>query len=148
MNLRVKIKRLHDAAVIPQYQSQGAAGFDLHAVGNHKVDQGERVLIPIGLSFELPPNFELQLRPRSGLAWRNGISLTNSPATIDSDFRGEVQVILENRGDGVFFIDSGDRIAQAVIAPVEQAHFVEVDELGETSRGSNGFGSSGVKANG
>jgi dUTP pyrophosphatase len=146
MKVNVKIKRLNEQAVIPKYQSKGAAGFDIHAVGNHKIDQGERALIPTGLSFEISPHYEIQLRPRSGLAWRNGVSLTNAPATIDSDFRGEVKVVIENRGDGVFIVEPGDRIAQAVIAPVEQAHFQVVDTLSETQRGEGGFGSSGVKS--
>jgi dUTP pyrophosphatase len=146
MNLRVKIKRLHDAAVIPQYQSQGAAGFDLHASEGITIPVGEHRLIKTGLAFELPPHHEMQIRSRSGLALKKGIQA--HVATIDSDYRGEVGVILFNFGNQPFVVEQNDRIAQALVAPVLQAQFVEADELSETSRGSNGFGSSGVKANG
>lgn len=154
----VKIKRLTPDVRLPKYQTELAAGFDIEAYigdgeGDRKINgykdavvirPGERKLISTGLSFQVPHGYELQLRPRSGLALNHGISLTNSPATIDADFTGEVRVILENRGNNPFVVADGDRVAQGVIAEAPQAIFVEVDELGETERGDGGFGSTGV----
>jgi dUTP pyrophosphatase len=149
MNLRVKIKRLHDAAVIPQYAREGDAGFDLVAIQDTIIEPGETKIVPTGLAFELPPGYELQVRPRSGITVKSKLRV--ALGTVDSGFRGEVGVICDNispEGTAPYFIASGDRIAQGIIAPVEQAVFAEVDELGETERGENGFGSSGVKSNG
>jgi dUTP pyrophosphatase len=150
MNVRVKIKKASPNVNLPKYQSELAAGFDIEAYiegdGLLRIAPGERELIRTGLHFQVPPNFELQLRPRSGLALKHGISLTNSPATIDADYNGEVKVILENRGDRPFVVENGDRICQALIKQVERASFVEVNELGDTHRGEKGFGSTGIKA--
>lgn len=137
---------------LPSYQTAGAAGADLRA--NLPLDQRlqgitlapmQRVIVPTGLRVEIPPGYEMQLRPRSGLAVKHGITLPNSPATIDSDYRGELAVGLINLGAEPFIINHGDRIAQAVIAPVVQVAFTLVDSLSETARGAGGFGSTGVE---
>jgi dUTP pyrophosphatase len=137
---------------LPAYQTAGAAGADICA--NLPVDQrGEgvliaplgRALIPTGLAVEVPPGFEIQIRPRSGLALRHGIILPNSPGTIDSDYRGPLGVILMNLGQDPFRVSHGDRIAQIILAPVVPADFVVSDGLSETQRGAGGFGSTGVK---
>lgn len=142
--MRVKIKQLHSDAKIPQYQTLGAAGFDLHALEDYKLSAGERVLVKTGLAFELQIGFELQIRPRSGLALKNGISVLNAPGTIDSDYRGEVGVLLINHSKEDFAIKKGDRIAQGVVARYERVEFEVCEELGESARGAGGFGSSGV----
>ena len=142
--MRVKIKQLHPDALIPQYQTLGAAGFDLHAIEDYKLSAGERVLVKTGLAFELQIGFELQIRPRSGLALKNGISVLNAPGTIDSDYRGEVGVLLINHSKEDFAIKKGDRIAQGVVARYERVEFEVCEELGESARGTGGFGSSGV----
>lgn len=142
--MRVKIKQLHPDAKIPQYQTLGAAGFDLHALEDYKLSAGERVLVKTGLAFELQIGFELQIRPRSGLALKNGISVLNAPGTIDSDYRGEVGVLLINHSKEDFAIKKGDRIAQGVVARYERVEFEVCEELGESARGAGGFGSSGV----
>ena len=139
----LKIKKLNEEAVIPAYQSELAAGFDLHSVEDYVLKTKERKLIKTGLAFEIESGYEVQIRPRSGLAFKHGITVLNSPGTIDADYRGEIMVLLINLGDEDFEIKKGDRIAQAVIAPVVQATFIEVDKLSETKRGSGGFGSTG-----
>jgi dUTP pyrophosphatase len=146
MKVNVRIKKASPDVNLPKYQSDMAAGFDIEAHINTPVviPIGERRLIGTGLHFQLPPDFELQLRPRSGLALKNGITLTNAPATIDADFVGEVKVIVENRGNAPFVVENGMRICQGVINKVEKAQFSIVEELSETTRGNSGFGSSGV----
>jgi dUTP pyrophosphatase len=139
----LKIKKLNPDAIIPAYQSEEAAGFDLHSIDDVVIKKGERKLISTGLAFEIEKGYEVQIRPRSGLAYKYGITVLNSPGTIDSDYRGEIKVLLINLGEKDFEIKKGDRIAQAVVAPVVQAKFVEVEELSDTKRGSGGFGSTG-----
>jgi len=131
---------------LPNYQTAGAAGADLHAAVAEPVTlaPGERRLIPTGLVLAIPHGFEAQVRPRSGLALRHGIGMVNTPGTIDSDYRGPVGVILVNLGNEPFVVEPLARIAQLVIAPVTRAEFVLSDELGETERGSGGFGSTGT----
>ena len=147
MNPRLRVSRVAGAEdlPLPSYATEGAAGLDLRAAlgGRLVLGPGERALVPTGLRFAVPAGYEAQVRPRSGLALRHGIVLPNSPGTIDSDYRGEVQVILWNAGPEPFAIERGDRIAQLVIAPV--AH-VELEEsaLDETPRGAGGFGSTGA----
>ena len=141
----IKIKKLQQKAIIPSYQSAQAAGFDLHALKDFVLGARSRALIETGLAFEIESGFEVQVRPRSGLALKNGISVLNTPGTIDSDYRGEIKVILVNHADEDFHICAGDRIAQAVISEVTQAVFIEVENLEESERGDRGFGSSGVK---
>jgi len=139
----LKIKRLNKNAIIPQYQSELAAGFDLHSIEDCILKKGERKLIKTGLAFEIEDGYEVQIRPRSGLAYKHGITVLNSPGTIDADYRGEIMVLLINLGDEDFEIKKNERIAQAVVAPVVQAKFTEVDELSDTKRGKGGFGSTG-----
>lgn len=154
--MEVKIKKLKEDAIIPKYQTAGAAGFDFHSVedGNEyaiglKIEHGvmlrpgEVKLFSTGLSVEIPSGYELQVRPRSGLAIKNKITVLNSPGTVDSDYRGEIKIILYNAGDQPYLIGKGERIAQGVISPVIQAIFTEVDNLSDTERNSGGFGSTG-----
>jgi dUTP pyrophosphatase len=143
MKVNVRIKRLNEYSVIPQYQTEGAAGFDLHASHGVIIPVGEHRLIKTGIAVELPPDFEMQIRSRSGLALKHGIQAHFG--TIDHDFRGEIGVILFNFGGQPFKVEKNDRIAQAVIAKLEKAQFSIVEELSQTARGACGFGSSGVK---
>lgn len=145
---QVLIKKLNHAKdlPLPNYESVSAAGMDLRAAVTEPVTikPGERTMIPTGLQMAIPEGFEAQIRPRSGLAIKNGITMLNTPGTIDADYRGEVKVIAINLGEEEFEVNHGDRIAQMVIAPVTQFPVVEVDELNETERGEGGFGSTGV----
>lgn len=143
--MQIKIKKLCENAKIPAYQSEGSAGFDFCSIEKKCIKAGEWELVKTGLAVEIENGYELQVRPRSGLALKNGISVLNSPGTIDSDYRGEICVILINHSKIDFEIEIGDRIAQGVIAKVEQVKFVEVQTLSETQRGEGGFGSSGIK---
>ena len=146
----LRLARLaHGAGLeLPSYETGGAAGMDLRAavsVGEPlTLKPGERALVPTGFVFEVPAGYEAQIRPRSGLAIKNGITCLNSPGTVDSDYRGEVKVILANLGQADFTIERGMRIAQMVIAPVTQVMVTEVSECTETTRGAGGFGSTGV----
>lgn len=148
MSVVIQVRRLPhgEGLPLPAYATAGAAGMDLLAAVEAPVtiEPGKRALIPTGLTIALPAGFELQVRPRSGLALRHGIVLPNSPGTIDEDYRGEVQVIVLNAGDTAFVVERGMRIAQAIVAPVVQAAWQEVDALDETSRGVGGFGSTGT----
>ncbi|MBO6571014.1 dUTP diphosphatase [bacterium] len=132
---------------LPEYESKSAAGMDIRAALETPITlkPGERTLIPTGLQMSIPDGFEAQIRPRSGLAIRNGITMLNSPGTIDADYRGEVKVIAINHSNEDFTVEHGDRIAQMVIAPVTQFPVKEVDDLSSTDRGEGGFGSTGVK---
>lgn len=147
---RLAIKRLPHAEglPLPAYQSGDAAGFDLAAAipagSPIKLSPGARTLVPTGFAFALAPGFEAQVRPRSGLALKNGVTVLNSPGTIDADYRGEVQVILVNLGTVPFEITRGMRIAQCVVAPVTRAGISEVEDLETTARGVSGFGSTGT----
>ena len=143
----ISIKRLPHAADLdlPDYASEAAAGMDLRAAVGEEIQlaPGERKLVPTGFCIELPVGFEAQIRPRSGLALKHGISLLNSPGTIDADYRGEIGIIMANLGSKPFIIQRGDRIAQMVIARHERASWQESETLGETDRGAGGFGSTG-----
>jgi len=142
---RIEFKKIHPDAQIPQYMTALAAGLDIQARPNQTVElqPGARCLVPTGLAVAIPQGFEVQVRPRSGLAIKHGIALVNSPGTIDADYRGEIGIILINHGQKVFSIKPGDRIAQLVVAPVCQAQLVEVEQLSETERGDGGFGHTG-----
>ena len=135
--------------VLPAYESEGAAGMDLRAaLGEGEVitlEPGAKAMVPTGLAMALPVGYEAQVRPRSGLAAKHSVTVLNSPGTIDSDYRGEVKVILINHGSSLFKIERGERIAQMVIAPVTQGVWTHVEELSETARGAGGFGSTGTK---
>ena len=146
--VRVEIRRVRPSAAhlpLPAYQSAAAAGMDLLAALDAPISlaPGERVLVPTGIALALPPGYEGQVRPRSGLALRDGVTVLNAPGTIDADYRGEVQVILVNLGQATAAVQPGDRIAQLVIAPVTRAELVAVAVLDDTTRGSGGFGSTG-----
>lgn len=146
--IQLQIKRLRPSAHLPAYQSELAAGMDLSADLDAPVTlaPGAIAVIPCGFAMALPPGYEAQVRPRSGLAAKHGISMPNAPGTIDADYRGEVKVPLINLGRAPFVVDPGTRIAQMVIARVEHAQVSEVHELSETKRGSGGFGSTGGHA--
>lgn len=143
-HMRVRIVQLHGDAVIPQYQTPGSAGMDLHAVEDIEVWLGKTAVVRTGIAVAIPSGFEGQIRPRSGLAAKWGVTVLNSPGTIDSDYRGEIKVILVNHGEDLLRIKRGDRIAQIVFAPVVRAVFDTVDTLDETDRGTGGFGSTGT----
>ncbi len=144
-NVKIKVKRLRSSAKTPAYQSAHAAGMDLVADLSAAilVAPRERRPIPTGIALEIPPGYEGQVRPRSGRALSDGLTLINTPGTIDADFRGEVKVLIVNLGDRPIEIHPGDRIAQLIIAPVTRAEIVEVDDLNDTARGSGGFGHTG-----
>lgn len=145
----IQFKKLSHAKdlALPSYETTSAAGMDIRAALETPITikTGERALIPTGLEMALPPGYEAQIRPRSGLAIKNGITMLNSPGTIDADYRGEVKVIAINHGQEDFVVSHGDRIAQMVIAPVVQLPIEEVSELDETERGKGGFGSTGIQ---
>jgi dUTP pyrophosphatase len=143
--VRVRFKRLRAAAVRPQYMTAEAAGMDLSsaAEGPMTLEPGGRAGVPTGWAMELPPGYEGQVRPRSGLALRSGVTVANAPGTIDSDYRGELVVLLVNLGREAHVIRPGDRIAQLVVAPVVRADVEEVDGLSSTTRGGGGFGHTG-----
>lgn len=138
----IKIKKLVEDAIIPKYQTEDAAGFDFHSAEDITIQSGQILLVKTGLALEIPKNYEVQIRPRSGLALKHGISVWNSPGTIDADYRGELGIILVNAGK-TFSIKKGDRIAQGVVNKVEQSDFKIVEELTDTQRGSGGFGHTG-----
>lgn len=142
---RVQFRRLRPDAIVPRYQTTHAAGMDLHAALDAPITlaPGEAAAVGTGLAMAIPPGFEGQVRPRSGLAKNHQVTVVNAPGTIDADYRGHCMVLLINLGRAPFTIASGERIAQLVIAPVAQAEVVEVDALGETDRGAGGFGSTG-----
>lgn len=146
MMINVELKLLDDNAVIPTYAHTGDSGFDLIANNSETIHllSGHKVCVPTGIAVAVPVGYELQVRPRSGLALKNGITVLNAPGTVDAGYRGEVGVILINHGNEIFTIERGMKIAQGVICPVMRAEFVVVSELSETNRGTGGFGSSGV----
>lgn len=148
MTVPLKLKRLPhgEGLALPAYQTAHAAGADVQAaLGAPLVlKPGARELVPTGFCYEIPPGFEMQVRPRSGLALKHGVTVLNAPGTIDADYRGELKVLLVNHGQEPFEIRRGERIAQVIIAPVSSAAFTEVAELGDTRRGAGGFGSTGT----
>jgi dUTP pyrophosphatase len=144
---KILIKRLSNNIPLPKYETEGSSGMDLTANVDKviEIQPGKSEIIPTGLALSIPKNYEIQIRPRSGLAAKNQISVLNTPGTIDEDYRGEIKVILINLGEKKFIIEKGLRIAQMVLCPVIKAELEEVDELNETKRGSGGFGSTGIK---
>jgi len=144
-DVHVGFQRLSPHAVLPAYQSALAAGMDLHAAiaADVVIERGAIALIPLGFAVEIPPGYEGQVRPRSGLATRHGVTVPNSPGTVDADFRGEMKVALINLGSAAFTVTPSMRIAQLVVAPVARVCWSEAHELSETARGSGGFGSTG-----
>ena len=142
---KVLIKRLDPKVKLPAYKTEGASGMDLMAFINNTISLKPKTstLVPTGLSVAFSKNFEIQIRPRSGLAAKNNISVLNTPGTIDSDYRGEIKVIIFNHGNDDFIINNGDRIAQMILTPVEKMELEETKDLPETLRGEGGFGSTG-----
>lgn len=145
--IKVDIQQLEhgEGLPLPAYETTGSAGLDLRATADLTLKPGERSLVPTGIAIALPPGYEAQVRPRSGLAVNHGVTVLNSPGTIDSDYRGEVKVPMINHGDQDFAIKRGDRIAQMVIAAVSRIEWESVVELNATARGAGGFGSSGKR---
>lgn len=143
--MTIKFRRINPDAVLPAYAHDGDAGMDVRSVADIVVPARGRALVPTGLVMMLPLGYEAQVRPRSGLALKSGITVLNTPGTIDAGYRGEVGVILFNTGDGDFRVAKGDKIAQLVIAPVTRAEVSETFEVDETERGAGGFGSTGVR---
>ena len=144
---KILIKRLSKQVSLPKYETSGSSGMDLAAYidSNINIDPGRTAIIPTGLALSIPKGFEVQIRPRSGLAAKQKISVLNTPGTIDADYRGEIKVILINLGPKPFKVEKGLRIAQMVVCPIVQAQLEEVDDLSETERGKGGFGSTGTK---
>ena len=143
--VRVLIKKLDPLVKMPSYKTTGASGMDLMAFIKHPIIVAPKTsfLVPTGLSMAFSEDYEIQIRPRSGLAAKNNISVLNTPGTIDSDYRGEIKIIIYNHGDHSFTINNGDRIAQMILAPVVKMNFEEIDDLPKTLRGKGGFGSTG-----
>lgn len=144
--MEVLIKKIHPNAATPSYANPGDAGFDLSSVEDLVIAPGDRALVKTGIQIQFPVGYELQVRPRSGLALKKGITVLNSPGTVDAGYRGEIGVILINHSDDWFLISVGDRIAQGVISAVEAVTFKEVPDLDETIRGQGGYGSSGINS--
>ena len=145
--IKILIKRLSKEVLLPKYETNGSSGMDLAANINSiiNIEPGNIAIIPTGLALSIPKGFEVQIRPRSGLAAKQKISVLNTPGTIDADYRGEIKVILINLGQETFKIEKGFRIAQMVVCPIVQAQLKEVDDLNQTERGKGGFGSTGTK---
>ena len=146
-NLKIKIKSINNDISIPSYETNSSAGLDLRAYlpeGNFKLNPKETKLIGTGLYFEIPEGFEVQIRPRSGLAFKNGVSVLNSPGTIDADYRGEIKILLINHGSEPFIVEHEMRIAQMIVARYERIEFEVVKSLSDSKRGSGGFGSTGT----
>lgn len=144
MKVQVEVTKIYSDVVLPKYQTDGAAGMDVRAYSYWSIDTNETLVIKCGFKVAIPEGYEIQVRSRSGLAAK-GVVVANSPGTIDSDYRGEVGVILHNTSNERFYISHGDRIAQLLLAPVTQLRWKEVEELDETARGHGAMGSTGVK---
>tara|TARA_B100000795_G_scaffold230555_1_gene188021 strand:+ start:455 stop:895 length:441 start_codon:yes stop_codon:yes gene_type:complete len=144
---KIQIKKLSNDVLIPKYETPGSSGMDIAAYIEQEItiNSGDKVLIPTGFSLSIPQGYEVQIRPRSGLAAKKSITVLNTPGTIDADYRGEIKVILINLGKEKFIVRKGERIAQMVVCPVIQAQLEEVQELPATERGAGGFGSTGAK---
>lgn len=140
----VKVKKIHPDAVVPRYAHDGDSGMDVYSVDNYLIKSGGRDLVRTGLQVEVPIGYEMQVRPRSGLALKKGITVLNTPGTVDSTYRGEVGVILINHSKDTFEVRKGDRVAQVVVSKVERAVIEEVNELSKSDRGEGGFGSTGL----
>ncbi len=143
--ITIKVKR-SDRAKVPEYQSSGSSGADILACLDERVriEPGQVALIPTGLAIEIPEGYEAQIRPRSGLALKSGITILNSPGTIDSDYRGEIKIIAANLGKETFFVENGMRIAQMIFSRIYRGNFIEVDDLEQTDRNAGGFGHTGL----
>ena len=144
---KIQIKKLSNEVLTPKYETLGSSGMDIVAYIEQDIiiNSGDKALVPTGFSLSIPRGYEVQIRPRSGLAAKKGITVLNTPGTIDSDYRGEIKVILINLSKDKFTIKNGERIAQMVVCPIEQVSIEEIKELSETNRGTGGFGSTGTK---
>ena len=144
---KIQIKKLSNDVLTPKYETPGASGMDIAAYIDQDIiiNSGDKALVPTGFSLSIPLGYEIQIRPRSGLAVKKGITVLNTPGTIDSDYRGEIKVVLINLSKDKFTVKNGERIAQMVVCPIEQVSVEEVKELSETDRGTSGFGSTGTK---
>jgi len=144
---KIQIKKLSNEVLTPKYETPGSSGMDIAAYIDKDIiiKSGDKALIPTGFSLSIPQGYEVQIRPRSGLAIKKGITILNTPGTIDSDYRGEVKVVLINLSKDKFTVQNGERIAQMVVCPIIQVSIEEVKELSETNRGIGGFGSTGTK---
>ena len=144
---KIQIKKLSNSVLIPKYETEGSSGMDIaaHITDNIIINPGDKALVSTGFAMAIPRGYEIQIRPRSGLAAKKNITVLNTPGTIDADYRGEIKVILINLGKEKFVIENGDRIAQMVVCPVVQVNLEEVKELSSTERGIDGFGSTGAK---
>jgi len=143
--LKIKIKKIKENAIVPKYAHHGDAGVDLYSTEDYILKPGERTLVSTGIAIAIPPGHEAQVRPKSGLALKHGISIVNTPGTIDCSYRGEIGIIAINLGNEDFKIEKGNKIAQMVFNKIEEADFEEVEELDDTTRGDGGFGSTGHK---
>jgi dUTP pyrophosphatase len=143
--MELKIKRIDNEAILPEYAHPGDSGMDLFSVEEKILESGQSTVIRTGIKIELPPGTEAQVRPRSGIALRHSVTVLNSPGTIDEQYRGEIKIILINHGKDIFKIEKGMKIAQMVIMPVIRVTITEVNEISETKRGEGGFGSTGLK---
>ncbi|MDC0449371.1 dUTP diphosphatase [Pelagibacteraceae bacterium] len=144
---KIQIKKLFNEVLTPKYETPGSSGMDIAAYLKQDIliNPGDKAMVPTGFSLSVPQGYEVQIRPRSGLAAKKGITVLNTPGTIDSDYRGEIKVILINLSKDVFVVKNGERIAQMVICPIEQVTVEEVKELSKTDRGTSGFGSTGTR---
>lgn len=143
--MKVKVKKISEKAIIPKMAHKGDSGFDLYSVESTELKPGERKLVKTGIKISMLPGLEAQVRPKSGLAIKNGVTVLNTPGTIDSGYRGEIRVILANLGKKTFKVEKGKKIAQLVFARVECPELIKVKELDETKRNESGFGSTGLK---
>ena len=144
---KIQIKKLSNEVLTPKYETPGSSGMDIAAYIDKDIiiKSGDKALVPTGFSLSIPQGYEIQIRPRSGLAVKKGITVLNTPGTIDSDYRGEIKIILINLGKDEFTVKNSERIAQMVVCPIQQVIIEEVNELSETNRGIGGFGSTGTK---
>jgi dUTP pyrophosphatase len=147
MVIPIKIKKLHSDAIIPHYAHDGDSGMDVYSTEDIVIMHYKRILVPTGISFEIPKGFEIQVRPKSGLALNHGLTLLNTPGTLDSGYRGELKILIFNTSDQPYEVKKGEKIAQIILARYEQAEIQEVNDLGDSSRGEGGFGSTGLAHN-
>ena len=142
--MNIQIKKISEDAIIPKYAHEGDSGFDFYSIEDYKLAPGKRTLIKTGLQVSIPLGYELQIRPKSGLALKKGLTVLNTPGTVDAGYRGEIGIILINLGEEEYFVEKGSKVAQGVVCQVENPEIEEVKELSETSRGEGGFGSTGL----
>jgi dUTP pyrophosphatase len=145
--IKIKIKKLNKDAILPHYEHKGDAGMDVYSAEDKMIKAGEKEIISTGLAFEIPEGYEIQVRPKSGLSLRHGLTLPNAPGTLDSGYRGELKVVVLNLSDKNYKVEKGKKIAQLILAKYEKADIEETEELSESERGSKGFGSTGLEKN-